>query len=321
MKAMIYEQYGPPEGLKLTEIDTPAPNDDQVLVKIHAASVNFGDTFLVRGKPFMIRLMGYGLLKPKYKTPGTDIAGQVEAVGKNVTKFQVGDEVFADIGEFGLGAFAEYAALPEEALTLKPVNMTFEQSAAVPQAAVVALQGLRDDGKIQAGRKVLINGASGGIGTFAVQIAKSYGAEVTGVCSTRNLDLVRSIGADQVIDYTQEDFTQNKGYYDLILDIVANRPTADYLRALSPQGCYVAVAFNPKALFLGSMMSKKDGQHISSLVHKPNIADLDFMKALLENGAVTPVIDRSFPLDELPQAIRYLESGEHVGKVVITVVG
>jgi NADPH:quinone reductase-like Zn-dependent oxidoreductase len=319
MKAMVYHDYGSPDVLQLTEVEIPLPKDDEVLVKVHAASVNYGDTVLVRGKPFISRLMGYGLLKPKYSTLGTDIAGQVEAVGSKVRSFRSGDEVFADVSDCGFGAFAEYVSVPEKALALKPVNLTYEQAASVPQAAVVALQGLRDQGQIQPGQKVLINGASGGIGTFAVQIARSLGAEVTGVCSTKNMEMVRSIGADPVIDYTQEDFTQNGQRYDLIFDIVANRSIIDYMRALSPRGNYIACAFNPAALFMGPFISMTRDKKASSLIHKPNVKDLVFMKELLEAGAVVPVIDRCYPLSELAEAMRYFAAGRHRGKIVITV--
>jgi len=319
MKAMVYDSYGSPDVLELREIEKPAIQDDEVLVKVQAASLNFGDQALMTGKPWLIRLMGYGLLAPKYQVIGTDIAGQVEAVGSAVQRFQPGDEVFADVSECGFGAFAEYAAIPEKALVLKPTNLSFEQAAAVPQAAVVALQGLRDRGEIKTGQKVLINGASGGVGTFAVQIAKAFGADVTGVCSRRNVELVRSIGADQVMDYTQEDFTQNVGSYDLIFDIVANRPLSDYMRAISPQGCYVACAFNPTALFMGSFFSKNGGKQARSLSHKPNVKDLVFMKELLEAGKVVPVIDRCYPLRDLAEAMVYLEAGRHHGKIVIAV--
>ena len=233
MKAIVYEKYGPPEVLQLEEVEKPTPEDDEVLVEIHAASVNSADMTMSRGEPFMVRLWS-GLLKPKNTILGADIAGRVEAIGRNVKQFQPGDEVFGDISGCGWGGFAEYVSVPGNALALKPANMTFEEAAAVPQAAVVALQGLRDKGLIQPGQKVLINGASGGIGSFAVQIAKSFGAEVTGVCSTRNLDMVRSIGADQVIDYTQEDFTKSGQRYDLILDIAAKGSVSDYKHALSP---------------------------------------------------------------------------------------
>ena len=319
MKAIVYTKYGPPEDvLELIEVEKPTPKDNEVLVKIYATSINDGDKSMIKGKPIFVRLMGIGLLKPKNTIPGGDIAGQVEAVGVNVKQFQPGDEIFGDIGDCGHGAFAEYVAVPENALAYKPVNITYEESAAVPQYALVALQGLRDEGQIQHGQKVLINGASGGVGTFAVQIAKSYGAEVTGVCSTRNLDMVRSIGADHVIDYTQEDFTQNEQRYDLILDIVANRSVSDYMRALSPKGNYVAVAFNPANLFKGSL-SSKNGKKVSQLSHKPNVNDLVYMKELIEAGKVVPVIDRRYPLSEVAEAFSYFEEGHPSGKVVITV--
>ncbi len=318
MKAIVHKKYGSPDFLEFREVEKPIPKNEEVLVKIQAASINYGDKALVRGKPFLVRLMGYGLLKPKYAIPGGDIAGRVEAVGKNAKQFQPGDEVFGDIGECGFGAFAEYVAVPENVLVLKPVNLTFEEAAVVPQAAVVALQGLRDNGHIQPGQKVLINGASGGVGTFAVQIAKAFGAEVTAVCSTRNLDLARSIGADHIIDYTQEDFTKGAQRYDLIFDIVANRSVSDYMRVLTPRGNYVACAFNATSLFLGPFISKKDGKKASSLVHKPNREDLIFMKELLEAGQVVPVVEKRFPLSEVAGGMRWLENGRHRGKVVIT---
>jgi NADPH:quinone reductase-like Zn-dependent oxidoreductase len=318
MKAMVYTEYGPPEVLQLKEVETPTPNDYEVLIGIHAASICWADNASVRGKPFIARLSN-GLLKPRYTIPGMDIAGQVEAAGRNVKQFQPGDEVFGDIGACGFGAFAEYVSVPEHALAPKPANITYEEAAAVPQYALVALQGLRDEGQIQHGQKVLINGASGGVGTFAVQIAKAFGAEVTGVCSTRNLDMVRSIGADHVIDYTQEDFTQNEQRYDLILDIVANRSILDYTRALSPKGSYVAVAFKPSALLLGPLISMTGSKKVSQLSHKPNVKNLIFMKELIEAGKVVPVIDRRYPLSEVAEALRYYGEGHPSGKVVITV--
>ncbi|MBW1814242.1 MAG: NAD(P)-dependent alcohol dehydrogenase [Deltaproteobacteria bacterium] len=318
MKAIVYEKYGPPEVLQLKEVVKPIPKDNEVLIKVHAASLNYADWAFVRGVPFLVRLMGAGLLKPKNPILGSDIAGWIEAVGGNVKQFQPGDEVFGDISECGWGGFDEYASVSENALVLKPASTTFEEAATVPQAATVALQGLRNKGRIQPGQKVLINGASGGIGTFAVQIAKSFGAEVTGVCSTRNLDMVRSIGADQVIDYTQEDFTQNAKRYDLILDIVANRSISDYTRALNPKGNYVAVAFNPGALFLGSLISMTRSKKVGSLLHKSNQKDLVFMKELLTAGKVAPVIDRRYPLSEVAQAVRYYGERHTKGKVVIT---
>jgi len=314
MKAIVYEKYGPPEDvLELKEVEKPTPKDNEVLIKIFASSICWADNALVRGKPFIARLSS-GLLKPKHTIPGIDIAGQVEAAGKNVKQFQPGDEIFGDIGDCGFGAYAEYVSVPENALALKPVNITYEEAAAVPQYAVVALQGLRDKGQIQHRQKVLINGASGGVGTFAVQIAKSYETEVTGVCSTRNLDMVRSIGADHVIDYTREDFTQNEQRYDLILDIVANRSVSDYMRALSPTGRYVAVAFK-----LGTMFARDGGKKVSQLSHEPNVKDLVYMKELIEAGKVVPVIDRRYPLSEVADAMRYYKEGHPQGKVVITV--
>jgi NADPH:quinone reductase-like Zn-dependent oxidoreductase len=319
MKAIVYTEYGPPEVLQLKEVDQPTPQDNEVLVEVHAASVNYVDWASVRGKPFLIRLMGGGLLKPKNRILGADIAGRVEAVGRNVEQFQPGDEVFGDKGDCGLGGFAEYASVPENALALKPINMAFEEAAAAPQAAVVALQGLRDTGQIQPGAKVLINGASGGIGTFAVQIARSFGAEVTGVCSTRNVDMVRSIGADQVIDYTQEDFTKSGQRYDLIFDIVANRSVSDYMRALKRKGIYVACAFSPVLLFAGPVISVAGSKRASQLSHNTNDKDLVFVKELLQAGKVVPVIDRRYPLSEVAEALRYYGERHARGKVVITV--
>ena len=312
MKAIVYAKYGAPEDvLELKEVEKPSPTDGKVLVKIFAASINWADEAAVRGKLFLVRVT-HGLLKPKNRILGTDIAGQVEAVGSNVKQFQPGDEVFGDIGGFGFGAFAEYVSVPENTLALKPANISYEEAAAVPQYAVVALQGLRDKGEIQSGQKVLINGASGGIGTFAVQIAKSFGAEVTGVCSTKNMDMVRSIGADHVIDYTKEDFTQKEQRYDLILDIVANRSVSDYARALSPNGRYVAVAFKP-----GAMFARNGDKKVIQLSHEPNVTDLAYMKELIEAGKVVPIIDRSYPLSKIAEAFQYYEEGAQ-GKVVIT---
>ena len=329
MKAIVYEKYGPPDVLHLKEVEKPALKDNEVLIKVHAASANPADWHLMRGEPFLARLEA-GLLKPKYKILGCDIAGQVEAVGRNVTQFQPGDEVFGevfgDISVNGLGGFAEHACASEDALALKPASMTFEEAAAVPLAAFTALQGLRDKGQIQSGQKVLINGASGGVGTFAVQIAKSFGAEVTGVCSTRNLDMVRSIGADHVIDYTQEDFTKNGQTYDLIYCAVGNRSAADYKRALNSKGICVVAGFTTmshmlfQVLFLGAWVSMTGSKKIGAMgTVKPNKEDLVFIKDLLEAGKVVPVIDRRYPLSETAEAIRYLEKGHAQGKVVITV--
>ena len=284
MKAIVYTEYGPPEVLQLKEVEKPTPKEDEVLVKVYAASVNYSDWSFVRGKPFLVRLMYTGLFNPKNTILGADITGQVEAVGVNVKQFQPGDEVFGDISACGWGGFAEYVSVPENALALKPTHMTFEEAAAVPQAAVVALQGLRDKGQIQHGQKVLINRASGGIGTFAVQIAKSFGAEVTGVCSTQNLDMVRSIGADQVIDYTQEDFTKSGQRYDLILDVVVSRSISDYKRALNPKGILRMVGGSMarvfKAALLGPLISRS--KKMSIVVWKPNKKeDMVFLTELL----------------------------------------
>ncbi|MHC4207421.1 MAG: NAD(P)-dependent alcohol dehydrogenase [Planctomycetota bacterium] len=321
MKAIVYTKYGPPDVLQLKEVEKPAPNEDEVLVKVHAASVNYSDWAFVRGKPFPVRIVS-GLLKPK-RILGADIAGRVEAVGRNIKQFQPGDEVFGDISGCGWGGFAEYASVAENALVLKPANLTFAESAAVPQAAVVALQGLRNKGQIQPGQKILINGASGGIGTFVVQIAKSFGAQVTGVCSTRNLDMVRSIGADHVIDYTREDFTKNKQHYDLILAAAGCRSIFDYKRALSPGGIYVMTGGSMKQIvqanLLGPAISKSGGKKLVALSHKPNQDDLAFMKELIEAGKVVPVIDRCYPLSEVADALSYYGEGHARGKVVITV--
>ena len=317
MKAMVFTEYGPPDVLQLQEVEKPIPTDGQVLVKVHAASVVWADLAFVKGQPFVSRLSS-GLLKPKHKVPGMDVAGRVEAVGGNVKQFQPGDEVFGDLSRCGFGAFAEYVAVPESELAPKPANLTFEEAATVPQAALVALQGLRDKGGIQPGQKVLINGASGGNGTFAVQIAKSFGAEVTGVCSTRNLDLVRSLGADHVIDYTQEDFTSRQ-QVDLIFDIAGNRSLSEYLRALRPKGTYVACAISPAALLLGPLISMLGSKKVVQLSHSPNVKDLVFMKELIEAGKVVPVIARRYSLSEAAKALRNYEDGHARGKVVIAV--
>jgi len=323
MKAIVYYEYGSPDVLKLEEVEKPSPKDNEVLVKVHAVALNIGDWYMLNGKPFMVRLMTGGLSKPKHKILGNDIAGRVEAVGRNVKQFQPGDDVFGDISEDGSGGFAEYVCARESALVLKPANLSFEEAAAVPMAAVTALQGLRDIGKIQPGHKALINGASGGVGTFAVQIAKSFGAEVTAVCSTRKLDMVRSIGADHVIDYTQEDFTQNGQRYDLIIAANGYHSLSDYKRALSPKGIYVCTGGSMAQIFasmlLGPWMSRNGSQKMGNLSSKPNQKDLAFMKELLEAGKVVPVIDRCYPLSEAAEALRYLGEGHAKGKVVITV--
>lgn len=319
MQAIVITKYGPPlEVLQLKQVEKPAPTHNQVLVKVHAASVNKKDLAPVRGA-LVARLLGTGLLEPKRKLLGDDIAGRVEAVGKNVKQFQPGDEVFGD----ALGAFAEYACAGEDWLALKPANVTFEDAATVPIAALTALQGLRA-GQIQPGQKVLINGASGGVGTFAVQIAKSFGTEVTAVCSTGNLDTARWMGADHVIDYTQEDFTQNGQRYDLIVAANGDCSILGYRRALSPKGICVVLGGSLaqifQALLVGPFISKIGSKKLGFMgIAKLNQKDLVFLKELLEAGKIKPVIDRRYPLSETAEAIRYLEEGHARGKVVITV--
>ena len=323
MKAIVYTKYGPPDVLQLQDIDKPTPKDDEVLIKVHAASLNAADWHIMRADPFLVRLMGMGLIKPKNTILGADIAGRVDAVGRNVKQFQPGEEVFGDLSGSGWGGFAEYVSASENALALKPANISFEEAAAVPLAAVTALQGLRDKGRIQPSQKVLINGASGGVGTFAVQIAKSFGAEVTAVCSTRNLDMARSIGADQVIDYTREDFTQKGQRYDLILAANGYHSISDYKRALSPEGIYVmtggTMAQMFQAMLIGPWHSMVGSKKMTNLAAKPNQKDLAFMKELLEAGKVVPVIDRRYPLSEVAEGMRYIEEGHARGKIVITV--
>jgi NADPH:quinone reductase-like Zn-dependent oxidoreductase len=316
MKAIVINAYGSPDVLELKEVARPAIKDGEVLVRVHAASLNAGDVFALRGSPWLIRLI-IGLNKPNNYILGCDMAGRVVAVGSRVTRFKPGDEVFGA----GSGTLAEYVHIAEHKLAPKPANLTFEQAAAVPTAAVTALLGLRDAGKIQLGQKVLINGASGGVGTFAVQIAKAFGAEVTGVCSTRNVELVRSLGADHVVDYTSEDFTQNGQRYDLILDNVASRSFSDLRHALTPQGKIIpnsghaGMGYVFKAFALSLVMR----QHGSMYFAVPNSQTLTTLKELIEAGKVTPVIDRTYPLTDTPDAFRYLEQEHARGKVVITI--
>jgi NADPH:quinone reductase-like Zn-dependent oxidoreductase len=323
VKAIVYTKYGSPDVIQLKDIEKPTPNANEVLVKIRAASVNPLDWHLMRAEPFLARLEN-GLLKPKNPRLGADIAGRVEAVGSSVTQFKPGDEVFGDIWLNGLGGLAEYGCSLEDTLVLKPANISFEAAAAVPQAALTALEGLRVNGRIQPGQDVLINGASGGVGTFAVQIAKAIRAKVTGVCSTRNLELVRSIGADHVIDYTREDFTKNGKQYDLIYCAVGNHSVSEYMRALKPQGICVIAGFTSlgllfESMILGPLRSKVAGKQVGRMgTVKGDKKHLVFMKELLETGKVVPVIDRCYPLSETAEAIRYLETGRARGKVVIT---
>lgn len=323
MKAIVCKEYALPDAFRIEEVQKPVPKDHEVLVRVYATSVTVHNLALVTGKPFFVRLMGNGLLKPKIKTPGSDIAGMVEAVGKNVRLFKPRDEVYGDLSACGFGALAEYVSVSENALSPKPTNLSFEEAAAVPQAALVALQGLRDKGHIKAGQKVLIYGASGGIGTFAVQIAKYFGAEVTGVCSTKNLDLVRSLGADYVIDYTNEDFTKSGKRYDLIF-ATAYRSVLDCMRALSPEGTYVSTGGPSMArifqdMVLGPFLSRNNGKKVvggwALVINK----DLGLMTGLIETGKVKPVIDKRYPLYRAAEAFRYFGNGHARGKVVVTV--
>jgi NADPH:quinone reductase-like Zn-dependent oxidoreductase len=318
MKAIVYTKYGSPDVLQFKDVEQPTPKDDEVLIKIRAASLNAYDWHFLTADIFLIRLMGGGVFKPKDPRLGADAAGRIEAVGRNVKQFRPGDEVFGMVK----GAFAEYACAPESALGLKPVNTSFDEAAAIPMAAITALQGLRDEGHIQAGQKVLINGASGGVGTFAVQIAKSFDTEVTAVCSTRNLDQARSIGADHVIDYTKEDFTKSGQQYDLVFAANGYHSLSAYKRALTPQGIYVMAGGSMAQIFqsmlLSSLASEKGGRTMGGVSAKPSQDDLIFIKELFEAGKVKSVIDRRYPLSEAAEALRYLGEGHARGKIVIT---
>jgi len=325
MKAIVCTEYGSPDVLQLQEVAKPAPKNDEVLIKIHAASINARDWRWMRANPFFMRLVPGGFLQPKNKILGADLAGRVEAIGRSVKQFKPGDQVFGYLpSATGRGTFAEYVCAEENAITLKPANLSFEQAAAVPLAALTALQGLRDNGNVQPGQKVLIQGASGGVGTFAVQIAKSFGAEVTGVCSTMNLAMVRSIGADHVIDYRKEDFTRNGRRYDLILAVNGYHPISDYLRALGPEGVYVVAGGSMVQLFQASLQGRRNLQsgsqkaYVVSLVQSQK--DLIFVKELLESGKVIPIIDGCYPLSKAAEAFWYFEKVHPKGKVVISVV-
>jgi NADPH:quinone reductase-like Zn-dependent oxidoreductase len=325
MKAIVYHDFGSPDVLRLEEIEKPVPNDNQLLIRVRGASVNPLDWHYMEGTPYLGRLVEFGLLKPEVTRLGVDYAGTVEAVGKNITQFKPGDEVYGN----RFGAFAEYVVASEKALALKPANLTFEQAASVPVAAVTALQALRDKGKIQPGQKVLINGASGGVGTFAVQIAKSFGAEVTGVCSGRNAEMVRSIGADHVIDYTKEDFATSGQRYDLIVDNVGNRSLLECRRVLNPKGKIILIGgggvndsrWTGPLIDVIKMLGLKSfvTQEMSMMLAEMNTKDLTILADLIQSGKVKPVIDRTYPLSQLPEAIRYLEEGHARGKVVMTV--
>jgi NADPH:quinone reductase-like Zn-dependent oxidoreductase len=314
MMAFVYERYGPPETLRMAQVDKPAPDAGEVLVKVLATSVNAADWHCLRGKPLFSRAT-LGLRRPKHQILGVDIAGRVEAVGGGVTRFKPGDEVYANLLDHGYGGFAEYVSAPVDVMSVKPANLSFEEAAAVPMAAVTALQGLRHHGEIRPGHKVLINGASGGVGTFAVQIATSSGAEVTGVTSTRNIDLVRSLGADHVVDYTTTDFVGSGRRYDLILDTVGNRSVPDLRRALAEGGTAAVIGFTSVAKLIG--VSLRGGKDIAMVQAHVTTKDLELLSTLIEAGAVRPAIDRRYPFAQIPVAIAYLEQGHARGKVVV----
>jgi NADPH:quinone reductase-like Zn-dependent oxidoreductase len=321
MKAIVYTKYGSPDVLQLVEVEKPTPKEDEVLIRIQAASVNAYDWHFLTADIFLIRFMGGGLLKPKDIRLGADAAGQVEAVGRNVSQFKPGDDVFGMVR----GAFAEYTCARESSLSLKPANASYIQAAALPMAGITALQGLRDEGQVQAGQKVLINGASGGVGTFAVQIAKAFGAEVTAVCSPRNVEQARSMGADHVIDYAQEDFTKQDKRYDLIFAVNGYHPLAAYKRALTPTGMCIMAGGTPAQMFessfLGPMLTEKGGRKMGGVTARRSQKDLVVLKELVETGKLTSVIDKQYPLGETAEALRYLGTGHARGKVVIVVGG
>jgi NADPH:quinone reductase-like Zn-dependent oxidoreductase len=327
MKAIVQDRYGSPDVLQLREVDKPVPSNNEVLVRVCAAAVNAYDWHVMRGDPYIARV-SLGLGAPRTKIRGRDFAGRVEAVGRDVKPFHPGDEVFGDLGDAN-GAFAEYVCVPDNLVESKPANLTFEQAAAIPLAGNTALMGLREVAGVKPGQRVLVNGASGGVGTFAVQIAKSFGAEVTGVCSTRNVDLVRSIGADHVIDYTREDFTRNGRRYDVIFDLVGNRSLTEFRRALTPAGTLVlsgggvsgdSSLVGPIALILrGQMLARFVRQRLLVLTTTPSKENLAELRNLVESGKVAPIIDRTYPLSEVPEAIRYVEKDHARAKVVITV--
>jgi NADPH:quinone reductase-like Zn-dependent oxidoreductase len=326
MKAIVYHQYGSPDVLRLEEIEKPTAGDNEVVIKVRAAALNPSDWHFMRGLPYLVRIIA-GLRKPKVTRLGFDVAGEVEAVGRNVTQFKPGDAVFGGCAGALAGSFAEYACASESALARKPDNVTFGQAAAVPMGALTALQGLRDKGHIQPGHTVVVNGAAGGVGSFGVQIAKAFGAEVTGVCSTRNMEMVRSIGAGRVIDYTQEDFTDGGQRYDLILDTVGNRSLSACRRALNPKGILVMAGgqadrwmIGPLArAFWAGLLSRFGSQKLVGLLTRSSKEDLGIVQELIASGKVTPVVDRTYKLSEVPEAIRYLEEGHARGKVVIAV--
>jgi NADPH:quinone reductase-like Zn-dependent oxidoreductase len=309
--------------LEFKDVEKPVPADNEVLVKVRATSVNAAEKLLIRGTPLFVRLMAGGLFKPGNTTPGADMAGVVEAVGKDVRQFKAGDEVFGDLSSTSRGSYAEYVCVAENTLTLKPAKLSFEEAASVPLAGVTALQAIRDKGQLQPGQKVLINGAGGGVGTFAVQIARAFGAEVTATCSTSKVDMVRGLGAHHVVDYTKEDVTRNGQQYDLILDVGLNRMVSDYRRSLTPQGKYVLVGGAINRFFqfmvMAPLLSLFGSQKFTNIMAAPQPKDLEFLAGLIEAGKVVPVIDRSFPLAKAADALRYFETGSVRGKIVISV--
>lgn len=323
MKAIVQSEYGSADVLSLAEVEKPTLQANKVLVKVQAAAIHAGDCHLMRGEPFLIRMLLGGLTKPKIQTLGTDIAGRVEAVGAQITQFQPGDDVFGDLSECGFGAFAEYVLVPENALALKPTSLTFEAAATIPVSGMTALQALRDVGQVQPGQKVLVNGASGGVGSFAVQLAKAFGAEVTGVCQTQKVEMVTSLGADHTIDYTQTDITQSPQRYDLILDAAAYRSVFDWLPLLTPKGTYLmiggAIPRFFQVLLLGPLISLIRQRKVKCMMQKPNQRDLRVLSELIAEEKVSPYVDRCYELSELPAAIRYLEQRQVQGKIAIRV--
>lgn len=321
MKAVVQNSYGSFDVLKIEEVEKPIIGDKEVLVKVYAASIGFSNLFFMKGKPWVFRI-GFGIIKPKIRIPGAEIAGEVVEVGKGVTSFKIGDKVWGDLSNEGRGGFAQYVSAPESCLRLKAENISYELAAAVPEASQVAYQALVDGGGLKAGEKVLICGSSGGIGTFAVQIAKILGAEVTAVCSTRNIEMVKSLGADYVIDYSKEDFVKNAKKFDLILSTAGYRPIFDYKKALAPKGRYVSTGGKMKqifqALLLGPFLSSKKGKRLASFLVKPN-KDLDIIKEYIEGGKLTPIIDRTFKLEDISKAMEYYSKGKSNGRVVLTI--
>lgn len=323
MKAIVYDNYGSTDLLKLKEVEKPVAKGDEVLIKVHAAGVNAADWHLMRGEPFAMRLMGFGFSSPKYKILGNDVAGTVEAIGKNVKEFKVGDEVFGDLSADGFGGFAEYVCAKESAIVLKPTNITFEEAAALPTAGGTALGGLRNKIDIKGGQKVLINGASGGVGTFAVQIAKFFGAEVTAVCSTGKIEMIKSLGAHKVIDYTKENFTKNGEKYDVILATNGYQSIFDYKNSLTPNGSYIMTGGSMPQLFealvIGPWISRFGKKKMRNFMMKADKKNLILLKELVESGKVKPFIEKSYSLEEVPKAIKYVEDGHAFGKIIIKI--